>query len=144
LCNGLPFVRRDYVPGSRLAWVAFDQVYATRMAVEHLVELGHIHIAAIPPTSLLINAYWRFNTWKNVLHEYGLEPGPYYEGDYSMRSGYEAAHKIVESSQPFTALMVGTDNMALSALRALREHGLQVPQDISVISFDNAEHSAYT
>ena len=144
LCNGLPFVRRDYVPGSRLAWVAFDQVYATRMAVEHLVELGHKHIAAIPPTSLLINGYWRFNTWKNVLHEYGLEPGPYYEGDYSMRSGYEAAHKIVESSQPFTALMVGTDNMALSALRALREHGLQVPQDISVISFDNAEHSAYT
>ncbi len=144
LCNGLPFVRRDYVPGSRVAWVAFDQVYATRMAVEHLIELGHKQIAAIPPTSDLINGYWRFTTWKNVLHEYGLEPGPYFDGDYSMRSGYEAAQRILETGMPFTGLIVGTDNMALSALRALREHGLQVPRDISVISFDNAEHSAYT
>lgn len=144
LSNGLPLVRRDYVPGSKLAWVGFDQVYATRLAVEYLIELGHRHIAAVPPSADLLNGYWRFTTWKNVLHEHGLEPGPAVEGDYSMRSGYEAAYRIVESGAHFTALMVGTDGMALGAMRALREQGLRIPEDVSVISFDNSEHAAYT
>lgn len=144
LSKELPFVRRDYVPDSRLAWVGFDQEYATRMAVEYLIELGHRQIAAVPPALDLINGYWRAGTWRKVLREHGLEPGPSCEGDYSMRSGYEAAQAIVASGQPFTAVVVGTDSMALGVLRALREHGIRIPEDVSVISFDNAEHSAYT
>lgn len=144
LSNGVPFVRRDYVPTSRLAWVGFDQAYATRMAVEHLIELGHRQIASIPPTIELINGYWRTTTFKQVLREHDLEPGPMVEGDYSARSGYEGAQHIVQSGQPFTALVTGTDYMAMGALRALRECGLRVPDDISLVSFDNAEVSLYT
>ena len=143
LCKGIPVVRRDYVPGSRLAWVGFDQVYATRLATEYLIRLGHRHIAAIPPTSALHNGYWRYTTWKNVLLENGLTLGPAFEGDYSIRSGYEAAHRIVDTGEPFTAILVGTDNMALGALRALRERGLQIPDDVSVVGFDNTEFSIY-
>ncbi len=144
ICNGIPLVRRDYVPNSRLAWVGFDQVYATRLAVEHLIGLGHRQIACIPPMPELINGYWRYNAWKNTLLEHGLEPGPFCEGDYSMRSGYEAAHQIVASGQPFTALVVGTDHMAVGALRALREHGIRIPEDVSIVGYDNTELSAYT
>jgi LacI family transcriptional regulator len=143
MCKGIPLVRRDFVPGSKIPWVGFDQVSATRLAVEHLIELGHRQIAAIPPTSELINGYWRHTTWKNVLHEYDLEPGPFYEGDYSMHSGYVAAQYILESRQPFTALLAGTDNMAIGAMRTFREHGLRIPDDISIVGFDNTEFSAY-
>jgi LacI family transcriptional regulator len=144
ITNGIPFVRRDYVPGSKCAWVGFDQVTATRIATEHLIELGHRQIAAVPPTMTLLNGYWRTTTWKNVLHEHGLEPGPYAESDYSMQGAYEATLEVITSGRPFTALMIGTDNMALGVLRALREHGLRAPQDVSIVSFDNAELASYT
>lgn len=144
LANGLPMVRRDFMPGSKLAWVGFDQVYATRLATEHLISLGHKRIAAVPPDTDLINGYWRLLTWQNVLHEHGLKPGPSVAGDYSMKSGYEAAHKLVDLNQPFTGLVVGTDTMAMGVLRALRERGLSIPQDVSVVSLDNSELASYT
>lgn len=144
LCNGLPLVRRDYVPTSRLAWVGFDQVYATRMAVEYLIELGHRRIAAIPPALDLINGQLRYATWKETLQQHGLEPGPTHEAKYTFRSGYEAMQHILETHLSFTAVLVGSDTMALGAMRALHEHGLRIPQDISVLSFDNAELASFT
>lgn len=140
----IPLVRRDFVPGSKLAWVGFDQAHATRLAVEHLIGLGHRHIAALPPGLDVINGYWRFTTWKNVLLEHDLVPGPAAPGNYSMRSGYDGVLALLREGQPFTAIVVGSDNMALGALRALHENGLRVPEDISVIGFDNTEHSRYT
>ncbi len=144
LANTLPMVRRDYMPGSKLAWVGFDQVYATRLATEHLISLGHKRIAAVPPDPDLINGYWRLLTWQNVLREHGLEPGPYVTGDYSMKSGYEATHRLVDLNQPFTGLVVGTDTMAMGVLRALRERGFSIPGDVSVVSLDNSEMASYT
>lgn len=144
LANGLPLVRRDYMPGSKLAWVGFDQVYATRLATEHLIELGHRQIACVPPVPELINGYWRLTAWQNVLREHGLEPGPTVAGDYSMKSGYEAAVELARSGKPFTGLVIGTDTMAMGVLRGLREAGLRVPQDISVVSLDNSELASYT
>ncbi|MBO0796428.1 MAG: LacI family DNA-binding transcriptional regulator, partial [Ktedonobacteraceae bacterium] len=139
LSLGIPLVRRDYVPHSKLAWVGFDQGYATRIAVEHLIALGHRQIAAIPPSRELINGYWRYTVWESVLREYGLEAGPSSAGDYSIHSAYKAMNQIFETNMPFTALLVGTDTMALGAMRAIRERGRRIPDDISVISFDNAE-----
>lgn len=144
LTNGIPLVRRDYNPDSRLAWVGFDQVYATRMAVEYLISLGHRQIAAIPPLMELINGEWRYTTWKETLLKHNLEPGPMCPSHYSFSNGYSAMKQILETCQPFTAVLVGSDTMALGALRALREGGLRIPEDVSVVSFDNAELAAFT
>ncbi len=144
LTDGIPLVRRDYIPNSRLAWVGFDQVYATRMAVEYLIELGHQQIAAIPPTLDLINGEWRYTTWKETLLKHQLEPGPMCESRYSFSNGYTAMKQILETGQPFTAVLVGSDTMALGALRALRESEMRIPADVSVMSFDNAELAAFT
>jgi len=141
--KGIPLVRRDFVPGSKVPWVGFDQVSATRLAVEHLIGLGHRQIAAIPPAAGLINGHWRHNTWKHALEEHGLEPGPAFEGDYSMHSGYVAMQQILETGKPFTALLAGTDNMAVGAMRALREQGLRIPDDVSIVGFDNTELASY-
>lgn len=144
LSHDLPMVRRDYRPGSRLAWVGFDQVYATRLAVEHLINLGHRQIAAIAPQTQLLNGYWRYTSWENVILENGLKPGPVAFGNYSMESGYQGALQIIESGEPFTAVVIGTDSMAMGALRGFREHGLRIPDDVSVVGFDNSELSRYT
>lgn len=144
LCNGLPLVRRDYVPTSHLAWVGFDQVYATRMAVEYLIELGHRQIASIPPSLNLINGQWRYTTWKETLLQHGLEPGPVHEAQYTFSSGFAAMEHILETRLPFSAVLVGSDTMALGAMHALYEHGLHIPGDVSVMSFDNAELAAFT
>lgn len=144
LASGVPLVRRDYNPHSKLAWVGFDQVYATRMAVEYLIELGHRQIAAIPPSLDLINGEWRYTVWKETLLRYNLEPGPMCESRYSFSNGYASMKQILETSQPFTAVLVGSDTMALGALRALREAGRRIPDDVSVMSFDNAELAAFT
>jgi DNA-binding LacI/PurR family transcriptional regulator len=61
-----------------------------------------------------------------------------------MQGAYDATIQVVESGQPFTALMIGTDNMALGVMRALREHGLRMPEDVSLVSFDNAELATFT
>lgn len=143
ICNGIPVVRRDYVPDSRLAWVGFDQVYATRLAVEYLISLGHRQIAAIPPSVDRLNGYWRLTAWHEILLKHGLEPGPVCEGDYTIHSAYQAAQQLLVAGRPFTALLAGTDTMAMGAIRALREHGLRVPADVSVVSFNNEEIAAY-
>jgi LacI family transcriptional regulator len=144
VCNGMPVVRRDYVPDSKLAWVGFDQVYATRMAVEYLIGLGHRRIASIPPSLELINGERRYTTWKETLHKHGLEPGPTCSATYTFRGGYDAMSSILATHIPFTAVLVGSDTMALGAMRALRQNGLRIPEDISVISFDNAELASFT
>jgi LacI family transcriptional regulator len=144
LCNGMPLVRRDYVPDSRLAWVGFDQVYAARMATEYLIELGHRQIAAIPPALELINGQWRLQAFKDTLHKHGLEPGPICDSQYTARNGYEAIHQILSTDMPFSAVLFGSDSIAFGALRGLHEHGLRIPEDVSVVSFDNSEFAAFT
>jgi LacI family transcriptional regulator len=144
LSDGMPLVRRDYVPDSKLAWVGFDQVYSTRVAIEYLIDLGHRHIAAIPPLSRYVNGHWRHIMWEVTLRQHGLEPGPVSESDFTMSGAYEATNRILATQLPFSAILVGSDTMAMGVLHALRERCLHVPDDVSLISFDNAELAAYT
>jgi LacI family transcriptional regulator len=141
-CN-IPFVRRDYVPNSNLAWVGFNQVYATQLALEHLIELGHQDIAEISAPRHYHNGYWRHQTYLDILKRHNLKIGPNIAGDYSMKSGYDATRWLLACGQPFTALVVGTDKMAVGALHALRENGVRVPEDVSVVGFDNSEMASF-
>ncbi len=144
LCADMPLVRRDYVPDSRLAWIGFDQVYSARLATEYLIELGHRQIAAIPPSLDLINGRLRFATWEETLLKHALEPGPWCAADYTYQSGYEAAKYLLATQRPFTALLAGSDTIAFGAMRALREAGLRLPEDVSIVSFDNADLAKFT
>lgn len=139
----LPLVRRDFVPGSGVPWVGFDQVHATRLAVEHLLALGHTDIAAIAPEVGILNGHWRSSSFKTVLLEHDVKPGPMAWGDYSIRSGYDCAKKLIATAEPFTAVVIGTDNMALGAMHAFRELGRSIPDDLSVVSYDNTEFASY-
>jgi LacI family transcriptional regulator len=107
------------------------------------VGLGHRQIAEISPPRHYHNGYWRHQGYLDTLDAHGLRPGPNTAGDYSMQSGYAGALQLLDSGQPFTAVVVGTDKMALGALHAMRERGLSVPEDVSIIGFDNSELAAF-
>ena len=148
MCHGIPIVRRDYVLDSKLTWVGYSQEHATRLAVQHLIEQGHERIAEINGSLGFINPRLRHDTWLNILTSRGLEPGPSYAGDYStfanaMKTGYEGVHEFLKRGDTFTAIMTVNDHVAMGALSALHEQGLRVPDDVSIVSFDDDPIASY-
>lgn len=149
ISQGIPIVRRDFVLSStQITWVGFDQMRATQLAMEHLIELGHRHIAVVTGTLQAINAHWRYETWKKTLLEHNLELGPSAEGDYTtttsaMQTGYDCMCQILRQGGEFTAVLVANDNMAIGVLHALHERGLHIPDDVSVVSYDDAVHARF-
>jgi DNA-binding LacI/PurR family transcriptional regulator len=143
LCQGRPFVVACTRLGSRMPSVVYDQWNGMRHAVEHLIGLGHRSIAEISGPMDSVDASLRHTSWQRCLEIHGLEPGPSVEGDWEVRSGYSGAQRLLSAGRRFTALVVGNDYMALGALRALREAGLGVPEDVSVVGFDDIPEAAY-
>lgn len=149
ISHGIPIVRRDFALGStKITWVGFDQIRATQLAVQHLIDLGHCHIAEVTGSLKAINASLRHETWMKTLLQNGLEPGPSVSGDYTtsrtaMQTGYQGMCQLLKGGATFTAVMTANDSMALGALYALRESGLRVPDDVSIVSFDNRPHAQY-
>lgn len=148
MSHGIPIVRRDYVLDSKLTWVGYNQEHATRIAVQHLIDHGHERIAEITGSLGFINPQLRHDTWLNILTSKSLEPGPSYAGDYStfanaIRTGYEGVSEFLKQGQKFTAIMTVNDYAAMGAFSALHEHGLSVPEDVSIVSFDDDAISSY-
>ncbi|MFE3902187.1 LacI family DNA-binding transcriptional regulator [Streptomyces sp. NPDC059153] len=130
----------DSDAGDRYAVVDTDQAGGTRDAVLHLLDLGHHtvwHLAG-PETSYA--AQRRTDAWRRTLEEAGRVPPPLVRGDWSAESGYRAGLHLAEQAD-CTAVFVANDQMALGLLRALDERGRKVPQDVSVIGFDDIPES---
>jgi LacI family transcriptional regulator len=143
LCQGRPFVLVSTQLGSHMPSVVYDQWNGARQAAEHLVGLGHRQIAEIggPPDNF--DAEMRHAAWFRVLDDHGLTLGPCASGNFEVCSGYRAAQKVLETGEPFTAILAANDLMALGAVRALHDAGLRVPEDVSVVGFDDIEEAAY-
>jgi LacI family transcriptional regulator len=73
----------------------------------------------------------------------GREPDCVVRGDWSATSGYEATHQLLAAARPFSAIFAQNDQMAIGAIRALREAGRRVPDDVSVIGFDDIPLASY-
>lgn len=121
--------------------VDFDQFSGAQQAVEHLLGLGHptVHHVAGPAQSFAADA--RLQTWRDVLEMAGSRIPEVYRGDWSAASGYEQTKRLLEHETP-TALFVANDQMALGAYRALHEAGLRIPEDVSVVGFDDNDEAA--
>lgn len=148
MSHGIPIVRRDYVMDSKLTWVGYDQQHATRLVVQHLIDLGHRQIAEITGSLDFINPRLRHETFLNLLSSQGMQPGPCYAGDYStfanaMKTGYDGVCEFLKRGEAFTAIMTVNDYAATGAMQALHEHGLRVPEDVSIASFDDDAIAAY-
>lgn len=143
LCQGRPFVVVNSKLGSRMPSVVFDQWNGARQIVEHLIELGHTEIAEISGPLESADGSMRHSSWRRCLEVHNLDTGLSVAGDFDVCSGYVGAKQLLGKSRSFTALVAGNDRMALGAIRAVREAGLRVPEDVSVVGFDDVPEAAF-
>jgi DNA-binding LacI/PurR family transcriptional regulator len=128
-----------------LPYVGFNNKMGVQKAVEFLVSLGHERIGIINGRMTTTNALERFQGFQENLSVHRLEYHQEWtaDGDFEEEGGYQAALKILNAISRPTALICANDLMALGALRALKEKGVSVPGDMSVLGFDNMEEAAY-
>ena len=138
----IPVVMVQGVTAGQPLSVGIDQEAGARLAVGHLLDLGHRHVAHISGPPDWIEARHREVGWRAAHDERGLLPGPELQGDWSSQSGHAAGLRIAQDPD-VTAVFAGNDFMALGALHALHESGRRVPDDVSVVGFDDAPQSAY-
>jgi LacI family transcriptional regulator len=143
---GVPLVALDRTPNDYTGpSVTFNNQAAGRMAAEHLIGLGHQRIAHIAGPSFAHIAEERRAGFCQVLKEHGI-PEPvveYAQGSWGIMQGYEAMQRLMARNQDFTAVFSAGDLMALGIMRALREHGREIPGDVSLISIDDIDMAAF-
>jgi DNA-binding LacI/PurR family transcriptional regulator len=122
--------------------VAVDQRAGARLAVRHLVGLGHRGIAHLGGPPAWRDAAERATGWREELAVAGLPAAPLLPGDWTAASGYAAAQGW--SGDGVTAVFAANDLMALGLVRGLSEQGLRVPADVSVVGFDDIEVTGYS
>jgi LacI family transcriptional regulator len=137
LCKTTPFVRVVAEYGVSVPSVLYDQRHGEAQAVRHLIELGHREIAAIRGPLNNLDAVARHNGLIATLQEYGLQLAAQGMGNFSVASGYEAAKTLFESNKHFTAIAAANDEMAIGAMAYLKQRGLHIPDDISIVGFDD-------
>ncbi len=143
LCGDMPFVQVDAEPGASVPSVIIDQRYGSHLATQHLLDLGHRLLAEIHGPLNWFDASSRHESWQEILQSAGLRSSLFAGGDWTAQGGYQAACQLLEREEAFTALVVANDQMALGAIRALREHGVRVPDEISVVGFDDIPEAAF-
>ena len=122
--------------------VAIDQREGARLATRHLLDLGHRtvwHLAGPPDWR---EAVLRLEGWRATLSEAGAEVPDPLSGDWSPRSGYDAGVRLAMRDD-VTAVFAANDQMALGLLHALAERGRRVPEDVSVVGFDDIPEAEF-
>jgi len=124
--------------------VRIDHQAGSRIAVEHLLQLGHRRIACLAgPASFAVSRV-RAAGWRKTLERAGITPQPHWivEGDFSAPSGHELTRRLLQQGD-FTAIFASNDLLAIGALRAAAEIGRAVPRSLSVVGFDGIEMGAF-
>ncbi len=118
--------------------VANDDTAGARLATEHLLDLGHTEIGHVTGSGRA--AALRLSSYVATMREKGLRPAFAGDGDTpaTEESGYRGTSRLIAEHPGTTAVFAANDTMALGALAALREHGLRVPDDVSLVGYDNS------
>lgn len=128
--------------------IVLDHVRAAEVALKHLSQLGHRDVAFIKGQEFSSDTEVRWSNIQKAARQFGIPIVralvSQLEGDSpSPELGYQATRRLLASRQPFTALFAFNDISAMGAIRTLREAKLRVPQDVSVIGFDDIQSAAY-
>ena len=143
----IPTVLMGSLEGLNLPFVDVDNARAAEKATNYLIELGHRAIAFIsnaPPE--YTSSPERVRGYKNALTQHGisLNENLIRYGDFDPESGYQNMRSLLDGNEKFTAAFVASDNVAIGAKAAIREAGLHVPDDISLIGFDDIPWAKYS
>jgi DNA-binding LacI/PurR family transcriptional regulator len=129
-------------PASGAPTVTIDQVEGARLATRHLLELGHrmVHHVAGPQT--WIDATARMRGWSDAHRTSPAPRGRSVPGDWTARRGYEAGKRLARDAD-VTAVFAANDQTALGVIRGIHDAGRRVPEDVSVVGFDDTPESGF-
>ena len=125
--------------------IKLDQRRGGYLATRHLLALGHTRIAHITGVQGRADAQERYQGYLDAHREAGVTPDPelVVTGDFTDMQGLAAMQQLLHSGKPFTAVFCANDESALGARLALYQQGLQVPQDVSLVGFDDLPTSSF-
>jgi LacI family transcriptional regulator len=138
--DGYPVVLLDRtIRGVNSCSVTVDNIDGAYQAVKYLINLGHKRILHLAGPEKLSTEIERFEGYKKALREESIafEKNLVVPGNFQIEGAYEAMTSVLKKKVPFTAVFVSNDLMAFGAIRALQDNNLGVPEDISVIGYDD-------
>ena len=135
-----------HIPGLTADLVRVDHEAGARLAVEHLLSLGHRAIACLSGPSEFAVSRARVAGWRDAMAQaqIAVDPGWLKEGDFSAQAGHALTRELLAQGDGVTAIFASNDLLAIGALRAAAELGIAVPSMLSVIGFDGIDLGAYS
>ncbi|MCM3587756.1 LacI family transcriptional regulator [Mesobacillus maritimus] len=134
----------EYYEGSRLPTVSIDNVSSARKATEYLISLNHKRIGHISGPLNVVVGRDRCKGFHQAMAQHGLsvDPSLVQEGEFSFESGFNLMMKFLALEDFPTAIFAGNDEMAMGAVKAIKSKGFKVPEDFSVIGFDDIKFAS--
>lgn len=143
--RGLPFARIGSLGEGGGIALTMDDAGAAAMATRFLADLGHSRIGFIAGPDEYALSQWRIDGWRGAMAATGLATDDLLQrGDFSYASGEAAAQALIGMADRPTAIIASNDQMALATLETARAQGLDVPGDLSIVSFDNTPIVRFT
>jgi LacI family transcriptional regulator len=146
--SGIPVVSTGfYLPDPELSFIEVDNLDGGQKATQHLISLGHKQIAMITGPSNPNSVTERMKGYHLALQSAGIPADPkliVHGETWLHRSGYDAMKVLLGRKVPFTAVFAHNDRLAKGAISALNEAGLKVPQDISIIGYDDIPEAEFS
>ena len=146
LLAGIPcIVINNYVDDLEVSSISVDNAQGAESAVNYLVGLGHRRIAHLTGDLVTQASVQRLEGYKRALGKNNIELREDYilKTDYSRGQARQAAEKIIQMSEPPTAVFVASDSMALEVMAVARELGKEIPRDLSIVGFDDNPSGLY-
>ena len=142
----MPVVSMYHVPGGGIPTVGSDHAHTGFLATQHLLDLGHRRIGTIIGPQDRQATQTRLRGFRRAMLAAGIEAGPELieESDWQVEGGYTATQRLLARVPDMTAIFSQNDMMAVGVLSALRERGMRVPQDFSLVGCDDITLAAYT
>lgn len=141
---GLPAVTLNRpVIDSPFPAVCMDGSESVKEAVRHLVGLGHRRIAHVGGPQGFVHGRGRRLAWTEAMAEAGLEPALFLEADFTAEAGVEATAQLLSLAEPPTAIVYANDLMATAGQSKAQTLGFSVPEELSIVGYDNAEFAQY-
>jgi len=140
LTKYIPMVISGKLDGTPCYQVRIDAKKAAELLLEHLIEMGHEKIVFIGGRKNVISTYEKYQRYQKIFKKYKIDfdEDDFIEGNYDYDTGYISMNSVFERKYLPTAVIAINDFSAAGVVRSINEHGYSIPDDISVVSYDNA------
>lgn len=138
--SAIPVIVTGKLDGTRCHAVRIDSMKAMELLMEHLLELGHRKIALLGGRQDVLATFEKHQMYKQILRENMIAYDPELvsgEGGYEFETGYKLMNEMLKRRTDMTAVIAVNDFTAMGVIKSLNEHNIHIPEDMSVVSYDN-------